>query len=158
MLEYWMELTIEESDLEGSMKDQLDAEIEAGFGKLTSQSWKGDNMEIKPPEGKELFASLNVNGRALVDHDKVGRSHWSKLHELNISSAAIQDTRLNTPDKQSAAQRQASMFADGHCMAHAWSNAPHLGVAEGVGTIVKGSMVSRVLKRQQAHIIQDSRG
>ena len=97
VLEYWMELTIEESDLEGSMKDQLDAEIEAGFGKLTSQSWKGDNMEIKPPEGKELFASLNVNGRALVDHDQVVKSHWSKWHELNISSAAIQDTRLNTP-------------------------------------------------------------
>ena len=61
---------IEESDLEGSMKDQLDAEIEAGFGKLTSQSWKGDNMEIKPPEGKELLASLNVNGKALVSRQR----------------------------------------------------------------------------------------
>ena len=56
----------EESHLGDSMKDLLDAQIEADFGKLTSQSWKGDNMDIKPSEGKELFASLNVNGKALV--------------------------------------------------------------------------------------------
>ena len=140
------------------MQELLHAEIEADCGKLTSQSWKGDILDIKPSEGKELFASLNVNGRALVDHDKIGLSHWSILHELDIRAATIQDTRLSTPDKQSAAQRQARMFADGNCMTYSWSDAQHLGTAEGVGMMVKGSLVPRVMKRQQAHIIQDSRG
>ena len=140
------------------MKDKLDAQIEAEFGQMTNQSWKGDNMDIKPSEGKELFASLNVNGRALVDHDKVGLSHWSKLQELDIRAAAIQDTRLSSPDKQSAAQRQANMFAAGQSITYSWTNALPLGTAEGVGMIVKGPLVPRVMKRQQAHIIQDSRG
>ena len=74
-------------------------------------------MEIPPSEGKQLFASLNANGQVLVDDTKVGKSLWSKLHELNISLAAIQDTRLQDPDKQTAAERQAKMFADGQRMA-----------------------------------------
>ena len=51
-------------------------------------------MEIDMPEGKQLFASINANGQVLVDHSNVGNSLWSKLHELDISIAAIQDTRL----------------------------------------------------------------
>jgi len=82
-------------------------------------------MEIKPPEGKQLFASFNANGQVLVDHSKVGNSLWSKMHDLDISMAALQDTRLQDPDKQTATERQASMLADGHQMAYSWSNAPH---------------------------------
>ncbi len=93
-------------------------------------------MEIKPLEGKQLFASINANGQVLADHAKVGNSLWSKLHDLNISLAAIQDTRLQDPDKQTAAERQARMLADGHQMAYSWSNAPHLGTAEGVSVLV----------------------
>ena len=51
------------------------------------------------------------------------------------------------------------MLADGNCMTYSWSNAPHMGAAEGrVGVLVKGSLVSRVMKRQKAHLIQDYRG
>ena len=70
-------------------------------------TWISSRLRVS----KELLASLNVNGRAIVDHNKVGLSHWNKLHELDIRAVAIQDTRLSTPDKQSAAQRQANMFA-----------------------------------------------
>jgi len=139
-------------------KEQIDEEIDSEFSKLAYQSWRGDNMELPPAEGKQYFASLNVNGQVLVDYTKVGTSIWSKLHELNISSAAIQDTRLQDPDQQTAAERQAKGFADGHRMAHAWSNASHLGTAEGVGLMVKGPMVSRVMKCKQSNLIQDSRG
>ena len=109
----------------GLEKEQLDKAIEGEFSKLAHQSWRGDNMEIKPLEGKQLFASINANGQVLADHAKVGNSLWSKLHDLNISLAAIQDTRLQDPDKQTAAERQARMLADGHQMAYSWSNAPH---------------------------------
>ena len=115
-------------------------------------------MEINTPEGKQLFASFNANGQVLVDHAKIGKSLWSKLHDLDISIAAIQDTRLEGPDKQSAAEKQARMLADGNRMTHSWSNAPHLGTAEGVGVLVKGSMASRVLKCKQVNLIQDPRG
>jgi hypothetical protein len=46
------------------------------------------------PECKQLFASLNANVQVLVDHANVGKSLWSKLHDLDIRLAAIQD-----PDK-----------------------------------------------------------
>ena len=103
-------------------KGQLDEAIEAEFSRLANQSWRGDNMEINPPEGKQLFASFNANGQVLVDYAKVGNSLWSKMHDLNISMAAL---RLQDPDKQTAAERQARMLADGHRMAYSWSNAPH---------------------------------
>jgi hypothetical protein len=74
---------------EGLEKEQIDKSIEAEFRKLASQSWRGDNMEINTPKGKQLFASINANGQVLVDHAKVGKSLWSKLHDLNISLAAI---------------------------------------------------------------------
>ena len=35
-------------------KGQIDEEIEAEFRKLAGQSWRGDNMEIPPSEGKQL--------------------------------------------------------------------------------------------------------
>ena len=142
----------------GLEKGQLDEAIEAEFSRLANQSWRGDNMEINPPEGKQLFASFNANGQVLVDYAKVGNSLWSKMHDLNISMAALQDTRLQDPDKQTAAERQARMLADGHRMAYSWSNAPHLGKAEGVGVLAKGPMVSRVMKCKQSNLIKDSRG
>ena len=54
------------------MKGKQDAEIEADFRQLASKSWRGDNMETNTLEGKQLLASLNVNGKALVDHAKAG--------------------------------------------------------------------------------------
>ena len=143
---------------ESQEKICLDTSIEEEFIQLASKSWRGDNMEIDMPEGKQLFASINANGQVLVDHSNVGKSLWSKLHELDISIAAIQDTRLQGPDKQSAAERQARMLADGNRMAYSWSNAPHLGTAEGVGVLVKGQMASRVMKCKQVNLIQDPRG
>lgn len=107
-------------------KEYPDKAIEGEFSKLAHQSWRGDNMEIKPLEGKQLFASINANGQVLADHAKVGNSLWSKLQDLNISLAAIQDTRLQDPDKQTAAERQARMLADGHQMAYSWSKCPTL--------------------------------
>ena len=81
-----------------------------------------------------------------VDRTKTGKSLWSKFHELDIRILAIQDTRLHDSDKQRAAQQQASMLADGCKMEFSWSNAPSLGMAEGVGVLVKGTLVSRVKK------------
>ena len=85
-------------------------------------------------------------------------SLWNRLHDLGISSVAIQDTRLQSPDKQIASQKQASMFTAGDKTTLSWSNAPYLGTAEGVVVIVKGPMSSRVLKCKQINLIQDQRG
>jgi len=61
-------------------KEHIDEEIEAEFSKLAYQSWRGDDMEIPPSEGKQYVVSLNVNGQVLVDYTKAGTSLWSKLH------------------------------------------------------------------------------
>ena len=75
-------LTTEESYSEEGMKDQLDAETEADFRELARKSWRGDVMESNVPEGNQLFASFNANGQVYVDHDKIGSSIWSRLHDL----------------------------------------------------------------------------
>jgi hypothetical protein len=85
-------------------------------------------------------------------------SLWNKLHALEVSVVAIQDTRLQNPDLQIQAQKQASMWTEGAQTSFSWSNAPHLGTAEGVAVGVKGSLSSRVMKRKQANLIQDQKG
>ena len=139
-------------------KSHLDSEIEEGFDKLTGQNWRGDNMESPPPSDMLRIATFNANGQVLVDHKHVVDSLWNKLQDLKVSAVAIQDTRLSTPDLQTSAQKQASMFIDGERSTCSWSNAPHLGNAVGVGVMMKGDMVSRVVKCKQAHLIQDQRG
>ena len=86
-------------------KQQLDSEIKASLQKFACASWGRDNRETLPALGTCRFASFNANGCVLVDHADVVSSFWNRLHDLGIISVAIQDTKLQSPDKQIAAQK-----------------------------------------------------
>ena len=94
-------------------KKQIDTELEESFETSECTLWKGDHMEKPPASGSCRLGSFNANGHALVHHTELGNSIWNKLHALGVSAVAIQDTRLQNPDMQIAAQKQASMFTEG---------------------------------------------
>ena len=115
-------------------------------------------METPPATGICRLGSFNANGNVWVHNTNVVNSLWNKLTALEVSAIAIQDTRLQNPDSQILAQKQASMWTEGAQTSFSWSEAPHLGTAEGVAVGVKGPLSARVMKRKQVNLIQDQKG